>query len=234
MRSWEPDHQRKRAVTAIVVDESARLPTHESVDGVLQGQLVRDCTPILEVTLVFGAVELSEASLFEVVVIVVADMEPAFVLGSDAVLETVAGVPRVEVHLADAGRVVSGVGKDLRPRPYAYLVIIAAHRVQIVGDAVADGVHAGQQRGARWDTHRRRGVGAIVSHPLAKNPVDVGCVDECRVLAAQEVGPELVRENEDDVGLPVHALGRPSPRRAMMSRCISDVPAAMVDDTALK
>jgi hypothetical protein len=49
------------------------------------------------------------------------------------------------------------------------------------------------------------GIGA--SHPFARKPVDVWRLDLRRAVAAQVTIPEVVGQDDDDVGMPRQILG---------------------------
>ena len=120
----------------------AGLPSDEPVPGVLPRQVMNDGAPVLEVAFVLVSVQLSEAPLSQVVEVVVADVQPALVLAGHAVLEPVKFVPGVKVHLADGGRVVAALRQEVGPCRNAGFGVIGAHAMEIVGDAIAQGIHA--------------------------------------------------------------------------------------------
>jgi hypothetical protein len=134
------------------------------------------------------------------VIIVVSYLEPTLVLSYDPILKAVTGVPRIEVHLADGSRVISGICEKLRPRLNPDFVVVPSDSMEVVGDAIPDRVHSGEQGSARRDAHGRCGIGAIVSSPIVSDPVYVGSVDKVRAVATQKIWTKLVGENEHDVG----------------------------------
>ena len=204
VRAGEADHHGEGPVRAVALDESARLAAGEAVPGVLPGHVGGGRASIRDVVAVLVPRQLAESALLQVVVVVVADVGPELVLADDPVLEAVPGVPRVEVHLADRGGVVARRGEYLGPRADSRVVVVGPDGVQIVGDAVLDGVHAGEQRRPGRHAQGRSGVGVVVADAVVGDPVDVGGVDEVCAVAAQEVAPELVGEEEDDVGRSAH------------------------------
>ena len=66
-----------------------------------RGKTVDDSASVLEVTFMFVAVEFPETLLLQVVVIVVTHLQPSLFFGDHPALKSVAGVPRVEVHLSN-------------------------------------------------------------------------------------------------------------------------------------
>ena len=49
--------------------------------------------------------------------------------------------------------------------------------------------------------HGRGAVGTGVTHAVGGETVDVRCGDEPGAVAAEEIGPQLIGHNEEDVGL---------------------------------
>jgi hypothetical protein len=165
---------------------------------------IDDGPSVLEIPFVLVAVEFPKTKLFEVMVIVVSHLQPTLVFGYDPILKAVTGVPRVKVHFADGSRVVSGVCEKLRPRLNPDLVIVPTDSMEIVGDAVFDRVHSGEQGSPRRDAYGRGGIGSVVSSPVVSDPIYVWSVDEVRAVATQKIRTKLIGENEHDVGAVGH------------------------------
>ena len=204
VRAGEADHHGEGPVRAVALDEAPRLTAGEAVPGVVPGHVGGRGASARDVVAVLVPRQLAESALLQVVVVVVAHVRPELVLADDPVLEAVPGVPRVEVHLADRGGVVARRGEYLGPRADSRVVVVGPDGVQVVGDPVLDGVHAGQQRRPGGHAQGRRRVGVVVADAVVGDPVDVGGVDEGCPVAAQEVTSELVGEEEDDVRRSAH------------------------------
>ena len=178
MRPWESDHHGERAFFPVVLDEPDGLPAYKAINRIFPLQQIDDGAAVFPVPLMLVAVVLAQSFLVQVVVVVVADMQPSLVLGYDPVLESVSGVPWVEVHLADCRRVVSRVREDLRPRTDANVVVVASYGVEVIGHAVPYGVHSCEQGRTGRHADRGRRIGVFVSGAVLSQRVDVGRVDE--------------------------------------------------------
>ena len=136
----------------------------------------------------------------EEVEVVVADVNPAFVLGNGSVLEAHPRVPWIEVHLADGGGVVALLVEHLGPGADAAFSQVGAQPLAIAGHAVLDGVEAGEQRGASRHADGRSGVGTLVADAALGQAVDVGSIDEGSSIGVEKIGTKLVGHDEEDVG----------------------------------
>ena len=92
----------------------------------LPWDVVYDGALVLVVTCHLVTVQLAKAARIQVVVVVIAHLQPALVFAHNAVLEATPLVPGVEVHLADAGRVVPTLIQYLGPRLYAGFAPVSA------------------------------------------------------------------------------------------------------------
>ena len=181
VRPGEADHQRPWGLAYCTpLDEPARLASREAVAGVLPRNLGRRRPARAQVAAVLRPAQLGQTVGFQVARVVVADQRPELVLAGHALPEAVRGVPRIEVHLADRGRVVAGLGQQLRPRANAGVAVVGPERVQVVRHAGARGAHAGQQRGPRRHAQRGGGIGPLVADAGRGDAVDVRGIDERR------------------------------------------------------
>ena len=99
---------------------------------------------VLVITIHLVAVQFTETVLFQVVVVVVSDMQPPLVFAYHSVLKTATLIPRVEMHLPNPGGVVSRVVQNLRPSPHPCLTPIRPQVLRIIRDPVADGIRTCQ------------------------------------------------------------------------------------------
>lgn len=146
VRTGQAGHQSERLIARMRVDELAGFHPEEMVPGGSAGEPVDDGAMVLEVAVMLAAVQLQVPVPIEVVAVAVLYPEPPLALAGHAVLEPVAGLPRIEVHLAVRGHVATRRGEDLwpdrrRPLPGRTLgVVVVIHHVALRG--IAEPAHS--------------------------------------------------------------------------------------------
>ncbi len=101
----------------------------------------------------------------------------------------------VEVHLADAARVVAGLLQGLEKRGE-----VGRHVVIVPIDTVVADVSFGEERCARRHAERPLTVGAAKSDTLGRQAVHVRGLHHRVAFAAHGIGPVLVGHNHKNVG----------------------------------
>ena len=199
VRAGEPDHHGEGLISTVFLDELHRFGANKSVPRMLPRNVVKHRSLVLVVAGHLVAVQLPQAVPAQIVVVIVTDLEPPLVFADNAVLEATPFVPRIEVHLADSGGVITGFSKDFGPGPNPRLSPVGAQILQVARHPVADRVHAGEQGGpgghADWRTRER----VCVAHAVFCDGIDVWSVEPVGAVAPGKVGPELVGKEEDDV-----------------------------------
>ena len=187
VRPRETHHCSERRLLAVGSDEVGGFVAHKVIDREFPGQAVDDGATVFVVAFVFVAVILPFTLAAEEAIVVVAHVDPAFVLGNHAHAKAQRGIPWVKVHLAHGGGVVSPSGEQFGPGAHTALGQIGAQPLSIAGDTCFDGVHARQQRCPRRDTDGRDRVGAIIAHPLRGEGVNVWRLYKACTITAQKV-----------------------------------------------
>ena len=111
-------------------------------------------------------------------------------------MESVKGILRVPVHLADAERVIAVVAQQLR-----HFVAVMLGHLAIPQHAVVPGRQTGEQSGAGRRTAGTRGIGIAEPIPVGSKSVHVRG-NHCGISGpAQGISPLLVGHDKDNVWL---------------------------------
>ena len=200
VRPRNSDHHRLWYVALVLAQVLCRLLSDEVVPVELPRQQADDGAAVFLVAFVLVAVVLAVTVRGQKPEIVVFDQQPAFVLGDDAVGEAQTQIPGIEVHLADGSGVIAGSGQSFGPGVYPAVGIVWPQKRSVRPNAGLDRVHARQQRYPGSDAQGMLAVGIGVAHASSGDAIDVGGGDEIGTVTAEEIVPQLVGHDEDDVG----------------------------------
>ena len=111
-----------------------------------------------------------------------------------------------EVPFADDSRAVAVAAQCLGERGAGRIEMDRGVRFDVVGDSVAQRIAARNQSCARRRGDRRRGIGVGESHAAPRQTVECGRFVERVAVAPQFGPPQIVGEDDDDVGFLLRLL----------------------------